>query len=386
MKTPLRIAFINARDARDVHSWSGLLYWMHDALSKRVRQVEILGPYQPAFANLVNRHFKRIHSLIGMRHGSLHTVCASLEYSKFFSRCLNDKQHFDLIFAPSASTEIAFLRTDIPIIYLADATFGVMLNYYYEFTKLSSMSRYEGNLIERRAINKASHCVFPSKWAAQSAIEQYGASEDAVSVIPFGINLDPEPTNEEIEFYNRNGRCRLLFVGQDWKRKGAALAAETLEAVRRQGIDAELNIVGCNPEIQSNPYIKIIPFLSKKNSSDSQYLRELYRSADFFILPTRAECFGIVFAEASAFGVPSVATNTGGVPDAVINGVNGILLEPDANAESYAQSIIEHWTNPKRYNELRKTTRKRYVETLNWNAWAESIMQLIIRVVQGHQK
>jgi starch synthase len=58
-------------------------------------------------------------------------------------------------------------------------------------------------------------------------------------------------------------------------------------------------------------------------------LIELYRTADVFVLPTRAETFGIAAVEASAAGLPVVATRTGGLPEIVVDGVTGFVSEVD---------------------------------------------------------
>lgn len=44
---------------------------------------------------------------------------------------------------------------------------------------------------------------------------------------------------------------------------------------------------------------------------------------NFLLLPTIAECAGIVFAEASGYGIPSITYDTGGVGTYVIDGING---------------------------------------------------------------
>ncbi|WP_137463714.1 glycosyltransferase, partial [Escherichia coli] len=45
------------------------------------------------------------------------------------------------------------------------------------------------------------------------------------------------------------------------------------------------------------------------------------------LLPTIADCYGMVFCEAAAFGLPVVATDTGGVSSIVINERTGILIK-----------------------------------------------------------
>ncbi|MHA6529827.1 glycosyltransferase family 4 protein [Paenibacillus sp. BAC0078] len=50
---------------------------------------------------------------------------------------------------------------------------------------------------------------------------------------------------------------------------------------------------------------------------------------DIFVLPSRAEAFGSVFAEAALSCLALVGTNVGGIPEQIEDGVNGLLVEPD---------------------------------------------------------
>ena len=92
----------------------------------------------------------------------------------------------------------------------------------------------------------------------------------------------------------------------------------------------------------------------------------------FLILPTRAECFGVVFCEASAYGIPSMATDTGGIPNAVINGENGFRFPLDARGETYARKIVEIYQDyENKYLPLSRSSRKTFDELLNWDHWAK---------------
>lgn len=68
----------------------------------------------------------------------------------------------------------------------------------------------------------------------------------------------------------------------------------------------------------------------------SDFARELTKS-DFFVLPSRSETFGLVYAEALAAGVPVVATRCGG-PEDFIDDKNGILVPVD-NAVALAEAM-----------------------------------------------
>jgi glycosyltransferase involved in cell wall biosynthesis len=61
----------------------------------------------------------------------------------------------------------------------------------------------------------------------------------------------------------------------------------------------------------------------------------LYELCDIFVTPNRLmggvewEGFGIVFLEATLFGKPAIGGNSGGVPDAIVDGVTGLLVNPE---------------------------------------------------------
>ena len=52
-------------------------------------------------------------------------------------------------------------------------------------------------------------------------------------------------------------------------------------------------------------------------------------ASDVFVLPTLTEALPTVLAEAMAAKLPIIASRVGGVPEMVVNGQNGILVEPE---------------------------------------------------------
>jgi glycosyltransferase involved in cell wall biosynthesis len=69
----------------------------------------------------------------------------------------------------------------------------------------------------------------------------------------------------------------------------------------------------------------------------TEELGRLYRSFDVFMLPTRREGLGMVFAEAMAFGVPVIGPDMAPVSEVVGPGC-GILVEPE-NVEQYCGAL-----------------------------------------------
>ena len=143
-------------------------------------------------------------------------------------------------------------------------------------------------------------------------------------------------------------------------------------------METELVICGCTPpQSVTQEGLTIIPYLNKNDGEQRKRLDQLYRDADFFLLPTRADCYGIVFCEAAAHGVPSIAPATGGVPYAIRDGESGILLPPNATKADYATVISETFANPDRLARLRRSSRDAFEARLNWRTWGQRVSHLI---------
>jgi glycosyltransferase involved in cell wall biosynthesis len=366
----LRIAYISLDDAGDRRSWSGGIWSMARALEKHAGQVAYLGPVDRRLALKIGRLLAAlVHAVTGKRYASHHSLFWARHHARHFQRQLAGRR-FDVIFAPVASSIIPFLETDIPVITLSDATFAAMEGYYEDYSDLLASSRRAGHTLERLTLGRSARAVYPSPWAAESAVRDYGIARDRVAVYPFGANLDVPPTREEALERHRGEECRLLFLGRDWERKGGGIALEALGELEQLGYATTLTVVGCRPpEGVSHPRMEVVPFVDKNDPAGRLRFRQILLSTDFLILPTRAECYGYVFAEASAFGVFSFTTDTGGVPGAVADGENGRLLAPSTGGAEWARAIAEQFSDEHRYRQGKIRARDAFEERLNWDAW-----------------
>ena len=161
-------------------------------------------------------------------------------------------------------------------------------------------------------------------------------------------------------------------------RKGGDLAVGALTELNARGIDAEMTVIGCIPlEQVPRDRLTVIPFLDKNDPDQRARLSAQYLASDLFVLPTRQECYGIVFCEAAAHGVPSVTTATGGVPGVVTAGVTGQLLPPEADGAAYADTIEAMLAAPGGLAAARLRARDDYEARLNWGTWAERTTRLL---------
>ena len=169
--------------------------------------------------------------------------------------------------------------------------------------------------------HRADFLVPFSGWAADILVN--GAKIAAEKVVPIhvGLNLNlwlykPRPPAET------NQRCRLLFVGSDFERKGGA----DLMAVFRNRLQetCELHLVTKQPPPDLPHHVHVYTDFD----ANDERLAALYRSSDIFVLPTHADLSSWVLLEAMASGCATISTPVGGIVNIVQHGKSGLLVAP----------------------------------------------------------
>lgn len=339
--------------------------------------MEILGPYAPAIPLLAGKLINQISLFFfGKRFDYRHSFLVARNYGHYFSKKLKHIQP-DVIIAPAASSELAFLKTNVPVIYITDGTFASCLNYHKSLTNLLSFSIKQGNEIEQRAIARSKTVIVSSPWAAASAITTYKASPEKIITLPYGANFEKLPHASDL-IYDVPEEWKLLFVGVYWDNKGGDIAFSAFKMLSDKGYPVSFTVVGCIPPPEvTHPKLTVIPFIDKNTNDGQQRLAEVYKQHHVLMLPTRFDCTPIVINEASAFGIPSLVANTGGVAGHLKNEVNGYLIDYNDKGKAYADKLETLIRHPENYNALRKTTRHLFEEALNWEAWKTELVKLL---------
>ncbi|WP_213739108.1 glycosyltransferase family 4 protein [Bradyrhizobium sp. dw_411] len=372
-----RIGFATIGDGSNVRFWSGTPFNMSNSLANEGHEVVHIGPLSapllPLYKTYSNlcRTFRRP----GLSPFQAGPVVA--QYSADAVRKIRAASP-DIVFAPAGSIFAWSVPAGVPLVYASDATFRLIEDYHPNYRNLSRTARKASERLERDTIARADLILYPSQWAADSAVRDYGADPARVHVVPWGANLKEAPARESVLGDRKPGPCRMLLIGVNWKEKGADIAVEILAELNNRGVKAELVICGCTPpEPVSQDGLTIIPYLDKNDPAQRSRLDQLYRDADFFLLPTQADCFPIVLCEAAAYGVPSVARATGGVTYAVREEKTGVLVPSNATKADYAGVIAEIFANPARLARLRQSSREAYETQLNWPAWGRRVSELM---------
>lgn len=156
-----------------------------------------------------------------------------------------------------------------------------------------------------------------SRWARQSAIDEYGVAPEKIIINPPGIDLEFwKPGSSEGK---RRRPFRLLFVGGDFRRKGGDLLLDWYRG--QDSSRCELHIV-----TREDVAAKEGVFVYRGITPNSDELIRLYRQSDLFVLPSLGECFGIATVEAMGAGLPVIASDVGGTADIIDQGRNGFIV------------------------------------------------------------
>jgi glycosyltransferase involved in cell wall biosynthesis len=171
-----------------------------------------------------------------------------------------------------------------------------------------------------------------SNWAADS-LRKGGIDSSQIVVNPPGVDLErfrPQPRSSY-----HGGPLRLLFIGGDFIRKGGDLLLSVMRT-RLQG-RAVLDVV-TREQVAQTANVRV-----HRAEPNSSTLTDLLAQADLFVMPTRAECFGIATVEAMASGLPAIVGNVGAAPEIVQHGVTGWLVEPrEAHLAQAIEFALDH--------------------------------------------
>lgn len=173
----------------------------------------------------------------------------------------------------------------------------------------------------RRAVRRAAGIVTISHWSRDTLIERFALPPAAISVIPLGPDAFFFPGRETSPY----GTPFVLAVGAGEARKNIGFLVDVFARAFPRG-DVRLVVVGePGTALRARIAAAALP-VDLPERIDDDALRRLYRTAAVVAVPSLAEGFGLVAAEALACGAVVVAANASALPEAV--GDAGLLIDP----------------------------------------------------------
>jgi glycosyltransferase involved in cell wall biosynthesis len=283
----------------------------------------------------------------------------------------------DAIFSKNFACMVQY-RTSLPFVYMVDSTVAA---FNRDWPTFSRFENWRMILWERKVIHQATRIITRSDWTKASLVNDYGYPEQKIHIVYNASSLPSEvvpekPVFNEVDF----STVRLLFVGRVQNLKGIDIAIEVTNQLNNAGTNAELRVVGSagidQPHIHyTGLYLKSIP--EQLQEYASQYLW-----AHFLIHPARYDAAPIVTAEAAGFGVPTLTNAVGGIASTVKDNVSGVVLPAGSPATEYVKVIRNYVDNPEKYLALRRSTRERYEQELNWDVAGAKVVDVIRQAIE----
>ncbi|MCL2818613.1 MAG: glycosyltransferase family 4 protein [Actinomycetia bacterium] len=106
-----------------------------------------------------------------------------------------------------------------------------------------------------------------------------------------------------------------------------------------------------------------------------------YKACDITVMPSRAEAAAVVALEAMALGKPVIASNLPSIAEVVVDGVTGILIEPD-DPELLARTISELLADPDRMKAMGEAGAERVREYFTEQQMIQSYLDLFEQLVR----
>ena len=112
---------------------------------------------------------------------------------------------------------------------------------------------------------------------------------------------------------------KILFVGRLERDKGIYVLLDAISGLQKKGLDIKLDVVGGGPEYDAMRcyadelgILHVVDFYGL--IKDKKQLRQMYRDADIFVMPSFHEGFPRVLYEAMLYSLPIITTAVGSIP------------------------------------------------------------------------
>lgn len=214
--------------------------------------------------------------------------------------------------------------------------------------------------VKDEELARADLILTPSAFAELS-LREAGIDAGRIARVPFG--MDPETFRPKSRYRNRSDEpFTILYVGGITPRKGIETLLEAVAEPRLPGVD--LILVGGMDDGGAllRRFADVCRYLPFTRQED---LVPLYQQADVFVLPSRADSFGMVVLEAMACGTPVIVTDTTGACDAVRDGRDGYVV-PVGDAGALRSRLVSLRDHPA---EAEAMGRRAHEQAAAWS-WA----------------
>lgn len=251
--------------------------------------------------------------------------------------------------------------------------------------------------LTRWAFNRAQRQIAISQYT-QGLMRQIGMAMDNAEIVLCGADSDVYqaglPVAELRQRLQLGDGPIILTVGQVSARKAQDIVIRALPHIRQSCPNVKYLIAGLPTHQQSMEALArelgVVDHVVFLGRAAREELPALYNLADLFVLVSRqtstgdVEGYGIVVTEAALCGVTAVVSNHSGLVETVIDGVTGLIVEPE-DPEATGKAIARLLGDDALRNRMGQAARQHAIEAATWEKRI-SVYDKILRQVLTEAK
>lgn len=256
--------------------------------------------------------------------------------------------------------------------------------YYSPFNKrYNLMCKIFDVLFLRQYIKQGTKFLAKSEMAKEFLVAK-GIKADNVKIVGVGIDVQMLSTkkNECSEFLyheikNDNSSMKLLYIGRFEERRNIPFIIDVFKKILERKPEARLYMIGAGESEYLN---SIFAYMVNEGVRDKiiwqekmeqKYLSCVYQQAEFFLLPTEYEIFGMVLLEAMYYKNIVLTTYNGGSSALIKNGENGFIFEKK-DAREWAVTVLTLRDQQKK--SIQQNAHKTVLDNFTWDQLAENFI------------
>lgn len=212
---------------------------------------------------------------------------------------------------------------------------------------------------------KLSDVILAGSEFVRSEILQHAIPSARCAVVPYGVEedwlaLETDPIHG-----------RVLFVGSVGLRKGSHYLAAASRELAHRGVAHEVRVAGpFDPTVVESPPFRGPRYIGQVPRA---LVKEEFRRADVFVLPTLAEGCALVHLEALACGIPVITTSHCG--SVVRDGVDGFVVpvrDPVAIADA-----LERLLRDRQLRDRMAASARERARDYTWARYGERLLKAL---------
>jgi glycosyltransferase involved in cell wall biosynthesis len=211
----------------------------------------------------------------------------------------------------------------------------------------------------------------PSRFVADQR-EAVGIARDKLAVEPFGVDVLAFRPDSSRPKHLRSRVPRGLFVGQISYRKGLGVLLEAARRLRNRRVEFQLVGPLISPEVLRGMPDQV----NYRGARLSEGVAQAMRDADFFLLPSIEDAFGLVTLEAMASGLPPIVSDHVGASELISSGKDGLVTRA-GDASALAEAIGALLDDGELRGEMGLAARARVERGCSWEEYGDRVIALV---------